>query len=147
MIDRRISGFSLAVVTLALLTGCGAMPYQPAANETMVPIKLMGIGEPRMCKDGKVYSLSKDSKTGVAKVPVGQRISVGSYMYFDNYSVVYSCTAWLSFVPEADRAYVSNAGIGDQRCFIEVVREDTAKETGVVREPSVASSNCFKPAP
>ena len=128
----------------AVLAACGAVPYQPGPNEVLAPVKLVGLGSPRMCMDGKLYSLSAD-KSETVKVPVGQRITLGSYMYFDGYNVSFSCMPQLSFMPQAGLSYVSNAGLRDQRCFVELVREDASRETGVAPEPSLGPpQSCAK---
>lgn len=131
----------VAACVPALLVGC-ATPYVPSAGETMVPVKVLGMGEPLMCKAGQVYGLSPD-KSGVALVPVGDRISVGSYMYFDGYMVSHSCRVWVSFIPKAGGSYVTNSGLGGtQRCFAELVVEDSTKETGVAFEPTAGRGAC-----
>ena len=125
-----------------VLSACGT-PYQPAPGEVLAPDKLVGIGSPRMCKDGKIYTLNTEARSETVKVPVGQRIAIGSHMYFDGGYMTYTCNAFLSFVPEAGKSYVSNSGLREQqRCFIELVREDPVKETGVVLEPSVGPAYC-----
>jgi hypothetical protein len=130
----------------ALLSGCGAMPYQPAPNEVMAPVRFLGLGRPLMCKDGKVYSLNTVANTNVVNVPAGQRISFGASIRSEGYNVVYTCGAWLGFVPEAGRSYVANSGLaGGGRCFTELVREDAAKDTGVSVEPSIRPSACVAP--
>ncbi|GAB4556086.1 MAG: hypothetical protein Tsb007_13910 [Rhizobacter sp.] len=133
-------------VAVALLSGCGAMPYQPAPNEVMAPVRFLGLGRPLMCKDGKVYSLNAVDNSNVVKVPVGQRISFGASIRSEGYNVVYTCGAWLGFVPEAGRSYIANSGLaGGGRCFTELVREDAAKDTGVSVEPSIRPSACAAP--
>jgi hypothetical protein len=130
----------------AFLSGCGAMPYQPAPNEVMAPVRFLGLGSPMMCRDGKVYSLNTVDNNNVVKVPVGQRISFGANVRSEGYNVVYTCGAWLGFVPEAGRSYVANAGlVSNGRCFTELVREDASKDTGVSVEPSVRPSACVAP--
>lgn len=133
---RRFASFATASGLASMLAACGVVPYQPAPNEVLAPVKLVGIGSPRMCLDGKMYSLSVDNHQTV-KVPVGQRITLGSYMYFDGYSVSFSCMPRLSFTPAAGSSYVSNAGLVDQRCFMELVREDNTRDTGVVPEMTI----------
>lgn len=134
--------FTTSVAVALVLSACGT-PYQPAPGEVLAPVKLVGIGSPRMCKDGKIYNLTTEGRTETVKVPVGQRIAIGSFMYFDGGYMTYTCNAFLSFVPEAGKSYVSNSGLREQqRCFVELVREDPAKETGVVLEPSVGPAYC-----
>jgi len=141
-----IKQWLIAGGVVALLSGCGAMPYQPAPNEVMAPVRFLGLGSPLMCKDGKVYSLTTVANTNVVNVPVGQRISFGANIRSEGYNVVYTCGAWLGFVPEAGRSYVANSGLASAgRCFTELVREDAAKDTGVSVEPSIRPSACVAP--
>ncbi|MEO8152312.1 MAG: hypothetical protein ABI605_04515 [Rhizobacter sp.] len=136
-----------AGVVLSLASGCGVMPYQSAPNEVLAPVRFLGMGSPVMCKEGKVYSLSAVGHTNVVNVPVGQRIAFGASLRSDGYNVTYSCTAWLGFLPEANRSYVANSGLAASgRCFTELVREDASKETGVTVEPSVRPMACVAPA-
>ena len=137
-----------AGAALSLASGCGVMPFQPAPNEVLAPVRFVGMGSPMMCKEGKVYSLSAVGNTKVVNVPVGQRIGFGATMRSDGYNVIYTCNAWLGFLPEANRSYVANSGLADSgRCFTELVREDASKDTGVTVEPSVRPLACAAPAP
>jgi hypothetical protein len=137
-----------AAVMLGWVTGCAVIPYQPAANEVMVPVKYLGAGSPRMCKDGKMYSLPSANYSDTYQVPAGQLISLGATLQSSGYNVNYYCSPWLAFKPEANRSYVANAGLSSQgRCFIEVVREDNTRDTGVALEPSVTRAPaCTPPA-
>jgi hypothetical protein len=110
----------------------------------MAPLRFVGIGKLQMCKEGKLYSLDVDSATNTAMVPAGQRITVGSFMYFSEYMYNYSCRPVTSFIPDASRAYVSNAGVADRRCFIELVRQDSSRDTGVMLEPTIGPGSCAK---
>lgn len=135
---------ALALVVASGLAACGVMPYQPASGETMVPVKVMGYGSPRICKDGKIYTPpASNAVANEVLVPAGQRLTFGAYMQQDGYNVVHYCSAWLSFVPESGQRYVSNAGMGAyQRCFVELARQDDGKETGVSLEPSLGRAAC-----
>lgn len=136
-----------AGAVLSLVVGCGVMPYQPAPNEVLVPIKYVGSGQPLMCKEGKTYSLTPVGNTNVVQVPVGGRVGLGASLRSDGYNVIHTCHPWLGFVPEANRSYVANAGLfSTGRCFVELVREDTSKDTGVSVEPSVGPPGCVAPA-
>jgi len=132
-----------SVAALSVLGGCAGMPpYQPGADDVMVPIKLFGDGRPQMCKDGRNYSLATTDTSDTVKVPSGQRISLGAFMQYDGYNVIYTCRPALSFVPRPGQAYVANTGLNNNRCFIELVREDLSKDTGVAFEPSLAAASC-----
>ena len=135
---QRSVRLGLCIGAAAFMTACGVVPYQPTPQDVLVPVKLVGMGSPRMCRDGKLYSLPADASGESVKVPSGQRITFGTFMYFDGYNVSYSCLPRVSFVPEAGRTYVSNSGLRDQRCFVEVVREDLSRDTGVAPELSLA---------
>ena len=136
-----------AVLVVSLGSGC-AGPYQPSANDVMVPVKYMGWGSPSMCKDGKLYNLHRAENSDAYQVPSGQLIAFGTRMHSSGYNVSYTCSPWLAFIPEAGRIYVANGGLVSQgRCFIELVREDETKETGVALEPSVTrASACVAPS-
>ncbi|WOB10506.1 hypothetical protein [Piscinibacter gummiphilus] len=138
-----------AGVAMSMAAGCAVMPYQPAANEPMASVKYFGWGSPRICKGGKMYSLSSVGNSDVYQVPVGQPIAFGANLQSGGYNVTYFCNPWLGFTPEANRTYVANAGLAAAgRCFIELVREDNSRETGVAVEPTLARApSCTAPPP
>jgi hypothetical protein len=144
---RSLPAVSLALA-VAAFAGCSTTPtYVPAAGEVLVPLRFMGMGKPQVCRAGQALALETDAR-GVARVPAGQRITVGAYIYVDNYNRNFDCSPWISFVPQPQSGYVAHAGLGEsQRCFVELVREDAARETGVALEPTFRPDACRPPPP
>lgn len=144
---KMIRWSSVGVVVTSMMAGC-AGPYQPAPNEPMASVRYLGWDAPRMCKDGKMYRLSSMGSSDVYQVPVGSVIAMGANLQSDGYNVVYHCNPWLGFTPEVNRTYVLNAGlVSAGRCFIELVREDNSRDTGVAIEPSVTRAPPCSVAP
>lgn len=135
--------FLLAAVAFAL-TGCAFNPpYQFAADEKKASLKLYGMGTTSMCRAGKFYNLAP-AENNTVSIPVGERVSLGTYMYFDSYPVTYSCHPFLSFLPKAGESYVLDNMVRNGKCFVELAREDKTKATGVVLETSVGPRDCYK---
>ena len=139
--QKTISHLLTAAAAL-VLTGCAVPVYVPAANEVLAPVKMYGLGAPIICVNGKSYSPPASKMADAIAVPTGSRVSLVKKMVFDGGNVTSICQAQLSFMPKAGNVYVSNAGLIDRQCFIELVREDPSKETGVSIEPSVGPSLC-----
>jgi hypothetical protein len=152
MENLKLSVSCLFAVALAGLGGCTILPtYQAPATEQSVPVKLLGLGLPTMCKDGVEYLLPiSQGEPRFVMVPIGQRIGFGVRMEFRGYNTVYNCKTELSFIPNLGEVYLFGSGLLDtpnsgqtrEHCFIELVKEDVSKETGVVPEPSVGAALC-----
>lgn len=145
MTSNRIRATASAFV-LAALGGC-VSTYEPAPNEEMATIRSIGFGRPQICKDGQMFWAppAKDVADGVS-VPAGRRVTVGTHISDAGYQVVHFCRPFMSFQPEAGKTYLMNSGLsGNGRCFIELVREDVAADTGVSVERSLGAPYCPKP--
>ena len=131
------------MLCLLTLGGCVVYPPYPFAKaEKTASLKLMNMGKPSMCKGGSFYSVAADAN-GYVPVPAGERISLGTFMYFDGYMVSYSCSPYISFIPKEGEKYVMHDYIQGSKCFVEVVREDGGKATSVSFEPSLGPRDCF----
>lgn len=144
MWNKQAQKWVLAIVVPAI-SGCAINPpYVPAKEEKTAVVRLLGMSTLTMCKGGTFYDVSAQEAGGVAPVPAGERISVGSYMSYGGYNVTYSCYPFLSFVPKQGETYVVHSFLRGDRCFIELVREDKTKATGVTFEPSIGPRDCYK---
>lgn len=133
---------SVFLISLLILGGC-ATPYPFTKEEKTASIKLMNMGKAEFCKSGNFYIMPAVEGTNSALVPTGERISIGTFMSFQGYNVIHHCYPFLSFLPKAGDKYVLHNYIRDNRCFVELVREDSTKATGVSLEPSVGPRDCF----
>jgi hypothetical protein len=134
-----------AAVSLLAFGGCSTLPtYEPAATEKTVNVQLLGYGAPSMCVDGRKYRLDAKESAGAitTQIPVGQRVTLSRYMTYAGYQVTSSCNPSLSLIPKEGVGVILNTGLADGRCFIEVVREDRARDTGVALEPTVGPPAC-----
>ncbi|MES2323110.1 MAG: hypothetical protein V4633_12670 [Pseudomonadota bacterium] len=132
-----------ALAATLALTGCSTMPIYEA-KPADVRIQLLGMGKPGMCVGGTHYQLPVTEEKGIrtVRVPTGNRVMLWSTMVFQGYNVMSSCQPLLAFVPAAGHSYVSNAGLTDGKCFIELVREDSLRATGVAPEPTLQRPKC-----
>lgn len=140
----RIAKLTGVAVLGACLQSCAVTTYVPAPDEHMVTVRAVGIGRPQLCKDGKMYWApeAKGVPDGV-RVPTGQRLTVGAHLVSDGYQVIHYCRPFLSFVPGDGETYIMNSALGgDGKCFVELVREDPTKKSGLAIEPSVSRASC-----
>ena len=96
-----------------------------------------------MCKDGSFYSLRAPEGTDAIPIPAGARITLGTYMSYSGYNVSYTCYPFLSFRAEAGRTYLIDNYVREKKCYVELVREDLSKESGVALESSVGPRDCY----
>lgn len=135
----------IAVCSLLAMSGCTTLPtYAPAAAEKTVPVQLLGYGAPYMCVGGTKYKLDYKESAGAftTQIPVGSRVTLWRYMSYAGYQVTSSCTPMLSLIPQEGVGLIINSGLANGRCFIEAVREDRTRDTGVALEPSVGAPAC-----
>ena len=137
--------FCPLVFVIATFGGCATNePYVFSQGEKTASVKFLGMGRPSFCRSGKFYSFTPVENSSAVRIPVGERISVGTYMYFSGYNVSHSCYPFLSFMPKEGVTYVIDSNVRGNKCFVELVREDESKATGVGIEPSVGPRDCYK---
>jgi hypothetical protein len=151
----------LSSILCVTLIGC-ALPYEHPANEPYARVRFVGDGQAWMSKDGKTYTLNNDSSINGAgflqgsatgalmqqpanapftKLPVNQRINLGTNISVSTGYVHHWCRPGLSFIPQANRVYFLNAAmVGHGKCAIELLLEDPTKDVGVTWEYSVEST-------
>lgn len=132
----------ISLLTLTLL-GCGSPPYKFAADEKSASLKLLHGNQITMCRDNKLYSLKARDNSNTVKVPVGKRVSVGTYMSYSGYNMTYSCMPFLSFLPEEDAKYISDSNVVNNNCYIDLVKENPNSNTGVSFEGSLSKRDCY----
>lgn len=132
---------------VVLLSACGTpvAVYVPAADTPTTRVTLMGGGIPFMCLSGEHYRFDAQpgpEGTSFLQVPVGQRLTLRSVMSYHGYNVVSTCRPALSLIPKQGQPLIVNSGLEKSGCFIEAVREDNSRETGVAIEPSLGRPQC-----
>lgn len=133
----------LCAAAALLLSACHSLPvYEPTASDAS--IAFIGMGRPAFCTASGRYGLDVVAADGYrsAKVPAGQRLTLWTGMTFDGYQVISRCSPALAFTPAAGGSYIVNAGLSSGQCFIELVREDKSRDTGVALEASVGKPEC-----
>lgn len=143
MITKPLRARLLCASAAVLLAACNSLPvYQPTAGDAT--ISFVGMGRPAFCSKGTSYQLDVVEADGyrTAKVPVGARVTLWSGMSFQGYQVISSCAPVLAFTPVSGGSYIVNAGLDSGKCFIELVREDKSRDTGVALEMSMTRPGC-----
>lgn len=143
MSKKFIQGL-LLMFALSMSVGCAISPPYPfAKDEKTASMKFLNMSGAKMCRGGEFYQLAPPEGKSEALVPVGARISVGTYMSYSGYNVTYTCYPFLSFEPKEGVTYILHNGLRGDKCFVELVREDKKAETGVSFEPSIGPRDCF----
>ena len=145
MLNFSMTARLMAACCLLAAAGCNTLPaYTPAPAEKTVTAKLLGYGKPFMCTQGKRYSLDVHESGGyqTTQLPVGSRVTLWRYMSYQGYQVTSSCTPMLSLIPKEGVGVIINSGLADGKCFIEAVREDVARDTGVALDPTIGGPAC-----
>ncbi|MEG3792117.1 hypothetical protein V1318_18525 [Lysobacter sp. CCNWLW3] len=130
------------LVAAASLTACSSLspyPFQP--GEPSAVVNLSDVPSPFFCVGGTNYKFVPD-KQQRARVPVGKRIAVNSFVYIGGYQSYWTCTAGMSFVPDAGHQYLVNLEMRDQACRLEVYREGADNRVGLDLEPSFDRPYC-----
>lgn len=137
-----MKALGLILISLSLLTACTNAPYKFAADEPVAFIKPLEGQTWDICKDGKMYGLSKAPKSSVMKVPAGAKIVLSNYAVFSGYQVSYTCFPMIGFTPEAGKTYLSDLTLTLSGCALGLAEEDTASKTGLKPVLSLSSPYC-----
>lgn len=132
-------------MVLLALTGCSFLPlYTPAPGDKTATVAMFTFGTPSICYNGQRYKLNVEGSgtQRTAVIPANTRVSISTYMSYQGYNVISSCYPGLSMVPRADTRLVLYNGLHEGKCFIEAVREDHTRETGVAIEPTLSGPKC-----
>ncbi len=144
-LPRRLLALLSPLLPL-LLSACSILPtYQPGNGEAMVTVRALGPGAYSMCKNGVRYQLPFERDSAghdFLRVPVGERIGLSAFLFYSGYQRNISCSVGLSFIPQAGETYIANEGYRAAQCFIELVRQDDTRETGVVEDKTVDFYYC-----
>lgn len=134
------------LISPMFLAACSSIPaYHPAPEEAQAKVTLLGWGTPYLCKGGKMFSLpiKQDGPLRTTSVPAGERIGLVNYISISGYQVVSTCISRASVIPRKGVDLIVNGVLADAgKCGMEIVREDTSKDTGVAIEPSFAGPSC-----
>jgi hypothetical protein len=138
----NVSRKFLLILSLVLLAGCATNPPYRFSNDEKKAL-LKSKSDVSMCKDGKFYSLTTPKGADAIPIPAGGRITLGTPMHYSGYNVSYNCYPFLSFQAQEGGTYLIDSYVREKKCYIELVREDLSKESGVAFEPSIGSRDCF----
>nr|WP_315480447.1 hypothetical protein [uncultured Rhodoferax sp.] len=134
--------FAAAALTL---TACAVTPpYTLKPDEKVASLQMITSSEVTMCRNSVFYKVPAPQDKTEARIPSGERISVGTYMQYGGYNVTYSCYPFVSFVPKEGEKYVLHNFVKGDQCFIEVAGLDGASPTGVKLEESARPRHCYK---
>jgi len=132
-------------LSLLFLSACSTLPtYRAPSGQPLATVKVMGLGESRVCVDGKWHAPDLSDLDGVRafNVAANQRITMGTFMSYQGYNVISTCRPAISVIPRASTTLILNSGLDGNRCFIEAVRENNDVDTGVSLETSLGAPQC-----
>jgi hypothetical protein len=135
--------FALLVLVSVFASACAtqAPPYQFSPEESTANILRGGMAD--LCLNGKMYTLSAAADDGSVKIPSGKRVSLANFMRFDSGNFIYTCKPAISFLPKSNATYYLHNYIRDNKCYMEVVKDDKSTEIGLAFEPSIGPRDCF----
>ena len=137
----RRDAWLILVPALLALGGC-VSTYRALPGEATARIDLTRVMEPEICLDGEIYRLRKD-RDGYSEIPAGRRLVLRSRYYSQGYPASYVCSPALGLQAQAGGRYLGNLELRNDRCHLEVFREDAQGNGGLAREASVdASARC-----
>jgi hypothetical protein len=134
--------FNFVIAVVLLLAGCANPPYKFTPDEPVAFIKPVEGQTWSFCKDGKMYGLTKTSKSPRMKVPANKKIVLTNSAVFSGYQVSYSCYPMIGFTPEAGKTYVSDLTITMSGCGLGLAEEDVSSETGLKPVLSIGAPYC-----
>lgn len=140
---KRTISLGLLLIGFISLSACTPI-YKFQTSEPKAKILAMGFGDVTFCKDGSIYTppaLALNRK--IKFIPAEERITVIKNLSFSGYNVTHYCNPRLSFIPKSGETYIINADLNGNQCFIEVVKSNGEKETGVDIETTVDKPNCY----
>jgi len=132
----RLNAKPALMLPLALVLGGCVANYHPAPGQATARVNLNHVMQPEMCLNGEIYRLPVD-QAGYSRIPAGQRVVLRSRHYVQGYPASYVCNPSLSLVPQAQGSYYANLELRNDRCRLEVFREDPQSAVGLAHEPSV----------
>ncbi|MRX27366.1 hypothetical protein [Kangiella sp. HZ709] len=132
---------TIIVFASLLFTGC-MEKYKFQDGEKIAYVENMGLGSVSICKDSTFYDVPLDKKSGLLKVPANERITIMKWVYMDHGYMSYSCGPKASFIPLENQKYIVNLELLQGGCFIEVVKKNDNKVTGVDFEDSLGGVSC-----
>jgi hypothetical protein len=144
MRPSHLPRYLLATAVLTLSACAVTPPYTLKPDEQVASLQMITSSEVTMCRNSAFYKVPAPQNKTDARIPSGERISLGTYMQYGGYNVTYSCYPFVSFVPKEGEKYVLHNFVKGDQCFIEVVGLDGATATGVKLEESARSRHCYK---
>lgn len=123
-----------------ILTGCGLPVHKNEPSARITKLQTSGMQSPQICLNGKAFQLS--TTADVAEIPAGNPIGIASAFSTGDGQVSYSCRPTIVFTPQENIGYVGVLLFRDNRCYLQILREDPSTPTGLAWEPSVRRGGC-----
>lgn len=120
------------------LSGCLTV-YKLPAGAPYATVKVPPGNSNWICANGPVQKL-ESARDGRARVPAGQRITLGTSLYTSDGYMNYSCSAGISLRPEAKGEYYQDFQTEGQRCQTMVYRVTDEPRVGLEFEPTLGYS-------
>jgi predicted small lipoprotein YifL len=139
-----ISKYLIAMVVAPLAACSVTPPYPLKPDEKVATLKIIAAPEATMCRNSEYYKITTPQGKTEARIPSGERVSLGTFMQYSGYNVSYSCYPFVSFIPKEGEKYVLHNFVKGDKCYVEIVGLDGATSTGVKFEESIAPRHCYK---
>jgi len=147
--------FSIALIVLFSLgiEGCASgFKISPSDKTALVRVhrKVHYGGYLKLCEANKEYVSRIPSGDHYIEIPANKRINIGlSTDLLGGRGVFgmdqpFSCTQFISFVPQAGMRYIVDAKTDGKSCETELVREDANSEFGLRLEESIGEPSCTR---
>ena len=134
----RSARFLLPVAIMLSSTACMST-YRMPAGMPSASLRVPPGVTTWICANGPAQILPR-GKDGRARIPAGERITIGANFSTSDGYMNYFCSAGISLQPEKDAGYYQDFETEGDRCVALVYRETDDERVGLTFEPTVGRS-------
>ncbi|MBD9468593.1 hypothetical protein [Pseudoxanthomonas sp. PXM01] len=134
----RLTRFLLPAVLALSCTACMSIYRMPAGTPS-ASLRVPPGATTWICADGPAQILPRE-KDGRARIPAGQRITVGANFSSSDGYMNYFCSAGVSLLPDQDARYYQDFETEGNMCSALVYRETDDTRVGLAFEPTMGRS-------
>lgn len=132
---NRASRLLVPLIIAAFGSGCMSV-YRMPAGTPFASVRIPPGTTSWICANGPSQILTK-GKDGRARIPAGERVTIGAnYAGSDGY-MNYFCSASVSLAPQAGEGYYQDFEMEGEACSAMVYHETDDKRIGLEFEPSL----------
>ena len=134
----RSARFLLPIMIILASTACMST-YRMPAGMPSASLRVPPGVTTWICANGPAQMLPRD-KDGRARIPAGERITIGANFATSDGYMNYFCSAGVSLQPEKGAGYYQDFETEGDRCIALVYRETDDERVGLTFEPTVGRS-------